>query len=453
LASYAIVLPVAVIGVLVPGCFISSPMAFMMSLEMQLGAGQFYMMIWPMANAGPGPGPGPTTGSTAAVVTMTLIYAIPHLLIALLCGWNAVRSLRSSNLAPRFENWVRDWDRDKEDPSERRARALGSVVAGAGWDPVEIEPDEDWIPMVRPLVDPPVHNPVSDNPLLWKEVYHQAGRWTWMRFWPLYLPSVAVIFILAFTFVTMAGLGDWNHDPSKSYPAVLRATLNQLITPAMRVFTILLVGTWCVAAAWRTASSITREREGRTLGGLLTLPIERYAVLRAKWWGGILRWRWLGTIVLALWTVAVTCGAFHPIAALLLALAVAAHLAFLASVGLNLSLLSRTTMWANFSMSLMLLLMFAGSWVAVIYYEVLFGGYLSSSPDWWDDFYEIGLNPVRTWWYLGLNWEEFHLEAFGDEGGLRGAFGSTLAGVGLYATLAGLLWLAARRQFNKEDAV
>ena len=101
----------------------------------------------------------------------------------------------------------------------------------------------------------------------------------------------------------------------------------------------------------------------------------------------------------------------------------------------------------------MLLLMFAGSWVAVIYYEVLFGGYLSSSPDWWDDFYEIGLNPVRTWWYLGLNWDEFRQQTFSDEGGLRGTLGSTLAGVGLYAALAGLLWLTARRQFSKEDAV
>jgi ABC-type transport system involved in multi-copper enzyme maturation permease subunit len=451
IVCYLIVVPISVIGVFAPCCFISSPVAFMMSLEMQLGAGQFYQFFWPMA--GGGAGPLPMTGALA-VIAMTLIYAVPHVAIAIFCGWNAIRSLRSSNATPRFENWVRDWNPDKEEASERRARPVGSVVVGAGWDPVNIEPEEDRVRFVRPLDERVVRIPISDHPLLWKEVYHQAGEWTRMRFWPLYGASVAVTAGVAFLFITVAAGGEWNQDARQSFLKALMSAVNHLLTPTIRVFIILLAGAWCVAAAWRTASSITREREGRTLGALLTLPVERYAVLRVKWWGGILRWRWLGILILALWTVAVLFGAFHPVAALLLAAAVAAHIAFLASIGVNLSLVSRTTMWANFNMSLILLLVFAGSWVGVAYYEVLFGGYASPfGPDWFDDFYQVGLNPIRTWWYLGLNWEEFPLEAWGEDGGLRGTMGATLAGVGVYAASALLLWFTARWEFRKVDAV
>src|SRR5262249_54324928 len=55
--SYLIVVPVAGIGAFIPGCFISSPLAFMMSLEMELGAGTFYQLIWPIRPADPTMGP------------------------------------------------------------------------------------------------------------------------------------------------------------------------------------------------------------------------------------------------------------------------------------------------------------------------------------------------------------------------------------------------------------
>jgi ABC-type transport system involved in multi-copper enzyme maturation permease subunit len=452
--SYAIIMPVAILGVLIPGCFFTSPVAFMMSLEMQLGAGQFYETFWPLAASAPGPSPAPVSGSVVVVI-MTLIYAVPHLLIAGFCGWGAIRSLRGSDLYHSPEEAAsrerRQRNRERRE-AERSKRRLAEIAADRGWNPVEIEPDEDRVRLVQPLTEH-VHHPMTDHPLLWKEMYHQAGEWARLRFWSLYPVSVALMLILTFVIVTLVAANDWNRSYGSTYLAALVETVNRAATPTMRVFTILLAGAWCMTAAWKTASSLTREREGRTLGALLTLPVERYAVLNAKWWGGILRWRWLGIVILALWTTAVLCGAFHPIAAVILATAVAAHLAFLASVGVSLSLISRTTMWANFNMSLILLVMFAGSWVAVAYYEVLFGGYGSSGgPDWWDDFLEVGLNPVRTWWYLGLNWEEFRTEALDSEHGLRGTLGSTLAGMSVYAALAMLIWFGARRDFRKLDA-
>jgi ABC-type transport system involved in multi-copper enzyme maturation permease subunit len=463
--SYSIIMPVAILGVLIPGCFFTSPVAFMMSLEMQLGAGQFYEIFWPLsagasvpgplAGGGAGPAATPMSGS-AAVLIMTLIYAVPHLLVAGFCGWGAIRSLRGSDVDHSREDAAlreRRQRRREHREAERSKKRQAEIRADRGWNPVEIEPEENRVRLVQPLTQH-VHHPMTDHPLLWKEMYHEAGEWARVRFRSLYPVSVAVMLILAFVILTLTAANDWNRSYGPSYLTVLGKVVNQFATPTMRVFTILLAAGWCMAAAWRTASSLTREREGRTLGALLTLPVERYAVLKAKWWGGILRLRWLGILLLALWTTAVLCGAFHPIAAVMLATAVAAHIAFLASIGVSLSLISRTTMWANFNMSLILLIMFAGSWVATAYYEVLFGGFGSSGePDWWDDFLEVGLNPVRTWWYLGLNWEEFRNEAFDPERGLRGTLGSTLAGMSVYATLAILIWFGARRDFRKLDAV
>jgi ABC-type Na+ efflux pump permease subunit len=289
--------------------------------------------------------------------------------------------------------------------------------------------------------------------LLWKEVYHCAGKLTGYTFWQIYLPTSAILALVAFLIISLAALGEWMYSTDCSFSELVWLADTRIVNPIMRTLIIGLSFAWCVAVAWRTASSITSERENRTLGALLTLPSERAAVLRAKWWGGILRWRWLGILLLAVSTVAILSGAFHPLAVLLYATAIAAHIAFLASAGITLSLLSRTSMWANFNASLLLLLIFAGSWVAGIYYEVLFGGLATSNPDWWDDFSEIGMNPLGTWWYLGLTWEEFRAAFSDEEGGLRRTLGATLAGIGVYATLAELLWLFARLVFSREDAV
>ncbi|HMF15158.1 MAG TPA: ABC transporter permease subunit, partial [Gemmataceae bacterium] len=104
--SYVVVVPVAVGGIFVPGCFFSSPVAFVMSLEMQLGAGQFYQVFWPQAGDTALPvasGTPSATGGTLAVVVMMILYAIPHALVAFFCIWGAVRGLRRADSTPLLE--------------------------------------------------------------------------------------------------------------------------------------------------------------------------------------------------------------------------------------------------------------------------------------------------------------------------------------------------------------
>jgi ABC-type transport system involved in multi-copper enzyme maturation permease subunit len=473
IVSYVLVVPVAVVGVFVPGCFVSSPVAFMMSLEMHLGAGQFYQVFWPPTLDIT---PTPATGGTLPVVAMIMVYAVPHLLVAFFCIWGAVRGLRGADATPLLERWLGDSDPETERSKQRLAglmeRRQGesglkeekATQRGGGHskpspsaahrqrDRVTVSPDEEQIQTASPESDRPRH-PVTDAPLLWKEVYHQAAAWTMHGFWRTYLSSVAVLLLLTYLVLFLAALGEYDQLRGGSFVAAARHSAAAVVNPAVRVLGILLTGAWCIASAWRTASSITREREGRTLGALLTLPGDRSEIVWTKWWGGVLRFRWLGIALLATWTAGLASGALHPLAALLLAAAVTAHLALLAGIGVNLSIFSRNTFWANFTMTFVLLAVFVGGWVATFYYELFVGSvYDVVSSAWWEQFYSVGLNPVRTWWYLGFNWAEFREETVGPEAGWQGTLGATLAGMGVYAVLAGLLWIEARRQFQKLDA-
>src|SRR5207249_8809034 len=142
--------------------------------------------------------------------------------------------------------------------------------------------------------------------------------------------------------------------PDQPFPLQALANfLHEGVNPILRFLAVLAASGWCLAVAWRAAGSVARERDRRTLGDLLVLPVSRLAILGAKWLGGPLRFRWLGYLLTALLTVGLLSAALHPLAAFLLGLAVVVHVAFLASLGVWLSLENRNTQWAYLSMALM----------------------------------------------------------------------------------------------------
>src|SRR5262249_49879604 len=155
--------------------------------------------------------------------------------------------------------------------------------------------------------------PVGDRPLLWKEVYHGANqtvRWPFAAVYGTALGVGAVVFAMA---LALASQWIW----PEGRPVTLVAAypfVRDGVNPVLRALGILLAGSWCLGVAWRAAGCISRERERRTLGGLLTLPGEREDVLGAKWLGGPLRFRWLGYCLLAVWTLGLLTGALHPAA-------------------------------------------------------------------------------------------------------------------------------------------
>jgi hypothetical protein len=267
-----------------------------------------------------------------------------------------------------------------------------------------------------------------------------------VRFWPVYSRVVGSGLIVVLGCLVLAVLTALREE--QSVLLVLSRVILEAFNPVVRCLTIALAGAWCLGSAWRAAGSITRERELHTLDGLLTLPTDHRIILGAKWLGSILRFRWLGYCLVAVWTVGLICGALHPVGGLLLALACAAHIAFLASLGVWLSLVSRNTLWANLGMAMIVLVVFVGPWALQAYSQLLLGIGLGG---WLDDFVEVALNPPRAWWFLAFTWEEFNNGIYAANGPSRGTLGAVLAGIAVYAVAAATLWLGAAERLHIES--
>jgi hypothetical protein len=404
----------------------------MLVLEHQLGVDLLHTAILGRGYDTSGSAGTATVGMTV-LYTMAMVfgYAVFHGLIAHLCIRGAIRYLRTEDtpLPPP----------SRPEPRYPKRRAAPVVVDG-------------WGPTRRP------HRPsspvaarsrfrIGERPLLWKEVYHGAGTSAGWRFGPVYGSALGIGLVVLLLAFALASPEIW----PMGRPFTLVAAypfIRDGVNPTVRGLGILLAAAWCGGVAWRAAGCITRERQQRTLAGLLTLPIDPAVVLGAKWLGGPLRYRWLAYILLAVWTLGLLSGALHPAAVPLLAVATVVHVAFLTSLGVWLSLVSRTTLWAYLGMALMLLLMFVGPWVALLYVDLLGGS--TPGEGWWDDFAQIGLNPPRSWWFLGFSWDDFRDDVLRMDA-LRETLGATLTGLAIYAVAAGALWLAACRRFRTEQ--
>jgi ABC-type transport system involved in multi-copper enzyme maturation permease subunit len=312
----------------------------------------------------------------------------------------------------------------------------------------------DWWDEERGTLRPPEcvpvrpRYPVTDWALLWKEIYHGAGEVAGVSFWNVYRGIVAVGLSIP-ACVLVAYIADVLIVPYHSFRiANVLQFSDELINPVVRWLGVALAVVWCLGTALWTAGSITREREQRTLAGLLVLPEGRTAILKAKWLGGILRYRWLGYCLSGLWTVGLLTGALHPAALALLVIATAIHLAFLASLGVWVSLASRNTLWAYMTMALMLMVVFAGALIVALYSEFL-GGRTSNSNG-WDDLLRMGLNPIASWAFLGLSWNEFP-DGVWQSWAVRKALANVLLGLAVYVALAEVLWQAACMRIRRDQ--
>jgi hypothetical protein len=115
------------------------------------------------------------------------------------------------------------------------------------------------------------------------------------------------------------------------------------------------------------------------------------------------------------------------------------HAAFLTSLGLYFSVISRTILGAYAKMALSLL--------GIAGFTTLWGIALNLPEGHWaNDLVEIGLNPVRTWLALGFTYRDFA----GADRLFLNSFGASLAGIGFYALMALLFWVLACRAFRRE---
>jgi hypothetical protein len=249
--------------------------------------------------------------------------------------------------------------------------------------------------------------PVGDRPLLWKEAnikghYFSPSLERYLaRFWPVPLVLAAGVNRLF-----PASRLFWTNPYlvyERSYVFVALC-----ITPFIAFALI-----WCFQVAFQSAACVCREREQRTLDVLLTVPVSRAAVLGAKWLGAILTSRF-GYMIVLIVALNLAVGKLLLLDAALLLCVLAAQVAFLASLGVRISVTARSTLRARVTMAVALLLFFRGGWilstldvrataaVSDARELVLEGKPVSlARPGLMRGLvYDVGANPVRSWFVL-----------------------------------------------------
>jgi ABC-type transport system involved in multi-copper enzyme maturation permease subunit len=292
--------------------------------------------------------------------------------------------------------------------------------------------------------------PVGDWPLLWREMTRDGQRFP-PRFGRLLArawPALAILSVVAGRLFLTDAAG-------QNFAGTAVALVS--------VFALVVFGVvWCTLVTFQAAASVCRERDQKTLDVLLTLPVSRAGVLGAKWLGAILASR-IGYVLIFGAALNVGSRALSPPRALLLTLLLAAQVAFLAGLGVRVSVASRTTTRARVIMSVLFFLFFGGAWMASGF-DSRAGEALenarTAAPGSADAsmtrprvvralVYDVAANPIRGWMSLtiGLAYPGGHPS---DER-LDAARHVTLACAALaYALAAAVLWLDAWRCFRAE---
>jgi ABC-type transport system involved in multi-copper enzyme maturation permease subunit len=304
------------------------------------------------------------------------------------------------------------------------------------------------------LVKPKRLPAVSDQPVLWRELYaapflhvRRGGRivltslcWVGLVFVGLFLAAQ-----LVFSCIT-------------SDRTLIEYHTHELTVNIRR----LIVAIGCltaVAAAIHTAGAFTGERDRQTLDSLLTTPLTNWSIIWGKWWGGFLSVRRAWYCLLAILMVGMLTGQTDLYAAPVMVIACLVYAAFGASLGLWFSLRCRTTMRAMFWTLFVLIMAFGGHQVVM----VVFGTPRTAlrppdettpirRPGFYTEqvmFQTYGLTPMTTVDYLSS------LKSTPKDAQWRvdttryevSKLGYSLAGLMVYATAANLLLIGVLRRF------
>jgi hypothetical protein len=326
--------------------------------------------------------------------------------------------------------------------------------------------------------------PIGDWPLLWKETLTGREESVARRFerslrrgWPVLAIAIAL---------SAAVIGLLRTD-SLPDPEELRRKLGIVF----RLLVMATAGVWCAVLAFRAAAGVSLERDKGTLEGLLTLPVSRAELLAAKWAGPIVYSRVLGYLLAAVAVVGLLSGVLHPVGAVLVLMAVAAHAAFLASLGVWLSLASRNTLWARVTMA-MVLLVFLGIALRVMLPDARAGNRPAAAgaaavPPWgprrpaprqkkpvnhlvlpknapplrapqpwaslpWGEYVgQTGANAPGSWWFLAFSRDDYAAALEAADSHFVGRLAVAECGILAYAVAARLLWALACLRFRGEQ--
>ena len=359
----------------------------------------------------------------------TLIFGA----ITVVCMILAVKRIRAAALLRRGVP-VRRRERDRSDPGP--------------WKPLYVSDrarrrDDEWEEVPLPYARRPFtvrRLAAREDPFLWKERYF-SGR---MAFVEGGLASgcgiavlSAVLFSLGLYVYATIGIdlqtGQWT---------------GRGINGAVRVFAVGAVLAMGLAVGVRAAGSVARERQKQTLDALLTLPVRRRDLLRAKAIAPLV-WARYGLLGLALaLVVGLFTGGVHPVGFVAGLVQAAAELAFLAALGVWLSVKCRTVNRATVIFLVWVLGLVFAPVIAALVVPVLadaagFGFWAESAAT-----VVRQLSPPVGLWNGLFAWDEFDAPR-GPEPLWVEAIGWALA-VGVYALAAVWLGADAVRAFERE---
>ena len=185
-----------------------------------------------------------------------------------------------------------------------------------------------WRPVPRPAI--------GVDPMMWKERYtSRTGGIVKMLGLLNNLFWAVVIGIFIFEYARSAVFGLFTGTTT---------TLNRDdLLYVIRVVTVFVTGFWLLGTAVTAASAIASEREDDTWLSLIATDLSGREIVRAKMLGSILRFRWMGVMLLIVWIIGMLGGAIHPLSFVIAIFELAIFLAFAAALGVRVSLTSHST--------------------------------------------------------------------------------------------------------------
>jgi ABC-type transport system involved in multi-copper enzyme maturation permease subunit len=264
----------------------------------------------------------------------TLFHAI---VIALLIGWAGWR-LRAIALIQMFGG--------SRQPLLRRLWARRSMETAPARRPRRVVAKTN-----RPAV--------GDQPVLWKEVFVDAGLrlsgfGRLVIFGLVGLSFVPAGFIFWFTIVdpgSWRGTGTWwSAGRWREFGDGMNVYLRSAGTVAASLVFL--------AVAIRGAGAVSGERDRHTMDALLTTPLSGKTIVWGKWWGCILGMRWAWAWIFGIWVLTLAAGGVHPIMFPAAVISIAVYASGFAWIGMFCSLHCRTTLRAT--MAAILLSVFCG---------------------------------------------------------------------------------------------
>jgi ABC-type Na+ efflux pump permease subunit len=190
------------------------------------------------------------------------------------------------------------------------------------------------------------------------------------------------------------------------------------------------------------ASSISIERERQTLDSLLSTDLTNDEILVGKWKACLGSLSRPAVVVVAVLVPGIVTGGVHLLGIPLALLAIGVYMLLGVNLGLLCSITCRTTGRATTATIILFLGIIHGHW-ALFQTESAVATTLNA-PEWialLETFHSDGLSPPVTLSTLAS------LGVSAEHGFEPTRLGAALVGTGLYAALAGLLWLLAKRHF------